>query len=97
MSAFTSYVIYQRKYNLIDSDDLRKIYAIASVCMLLGILVLGSRIGRHVGQKILLNLDFMKAFSVQFSCAICVCLSILIPKINLSTSLCIIGAMCGVH
>lgn len=97
MSAFTSYVIFQRKFDIIESPELKQIYFIASGCMVLGILVLGSRLSRHVGEKILLNMDFMKAFSVQFSCAICVCVSIIIPKIHLPMSLSLVGAMYGVH
>ena len=97
VSALSSYIIYQQQYEQIENSTLKHIYIGAAACMVLGILTLGPRLSRRIGQDILHNLDFMKAFSIQFSCAFFVGISIIVPGLELSMSVCIIGAMYGVH
>jgi len=73
-------------------DDIS--FAIGSVGISLGLLLMGVKVMKTVGENIVI-LDWMKGFCSQFATAICMCIgsSFGVP---LSTTHCMIGSLAGV-
>ena len=70
---------------------------------MVGILLLGHKVMHTVGKEVIMNIDFMKAFSVQFATAFVIGLSTLVHilsstgGIDTSGTICVIGALHGVR
>lgn len=70
-------------------------FLLGSIGIAFGLLAFGKNVMETIGEKVI-KLDYMQAFVVQFSAAICICLgsSLGIP---LSTTHCVIGALVGLY
>jgi len=76
-----------------EGESLQIAYALGSVGIALGLLVLGFRVMETVGKKVV-KLDFAKGFSAQFATALSVNFGT-IMGVPLSTTHCMVGALMG--